>query len=150
VEAQTRRIEGEAYEYFRQVEDLGGVLPAIEAGFLQREIADAAYRYQREIDKQQRIIVGVNEYADEQPLQIPILEMDPQGYARQAARLEALRRERDSEAVGAALRAVEGAAKGTENLMPYLIDAVKAYATLGEIIDVLRGVFGTYEEPVQI
>jgi methylmalonyl-CoA mutase N-terminal domain/subunit len=150
VEAQTRRIEGEAYEYFRQIEDLGGVLPAIEAGFLQREIADAAYRYQREIDKQQRIIVGVNEYADEQPLQIPILEMDPQGYARQAARLEALRRERDSEAVGAALRAVEGAAKGTENLMPYLIDAVKAYATLGEIIDVLRGVFGTYEEPVQI
>ncbi len=150
VEAQTRRIEGEAYEYFRQIEDLGGVLPAIEAGFLQREIADAAYRYQREIDKQQRIIVGVNEYADEQPLQIPILEMDPQGYARQAARLEALRRERDAEAVGAALRAVEGAAKGTENLMPYLIDAVKAYATLGEIIDVLRGVFGTYEEPVQI
>jgi methylmalonyl-CoA mutase N-terminal domain/subunit len=150
VEAQTRRIEGEAYEYFRQVEDLGGVLPAIEAGFLQREIADAAYRYQREIDKQQRIIVGVNEYADEQPLQIPILEMDPQGYARQAARLESLRRERDNEAVGAALRAVEEAAKGTENLMPHLIGAVKAYATLGEIIDVLRGVFGTYQEPIQI
>ncbi len=151
VEAQTRRLEAEAYAYFRQIEDLGGVLPAIEMGFFQREIADAAYRYQREIDEKKRVIVGVNEYAEEQPIRIPLLEMDPQGFERQAARLEELRRMRDNEAVGSALRAVEEAArKETENLMPYLIDAVNAYATLGEITGVLRKVFGTYQEPTWI
>jgi methylmalonyl-CoA mutase N-terminal domain/subunit len=150
VEAQTRRLEAEAYEYFRQIEELGGVLPAIEVGFFQREIGDAAYRYQREIDRQKRVIVGVNGYVDEQPLQIPLLEMDPAGFRRQAARLEKLRSERDNEAVGAALKAVEDAARSNQNLMPILIDAVKTYATLGEIVDVLRGAFGTYEEPVWI
>ncbi|HEC23148.1 MAG TPA: methylmalonyl-CoA mutase [Chloroflexi bacterium] len=150
VEAQTRRIEAEAYDYFRRIEDLGGVLPAIEAGFFQREISEAAYRYQREIDEKRRIIVGVNEYADEEPIRIPLLEMDPQGYERQVGRLEKLRRERDNEAVGTALKAVEEAARGSENLMPYLIEAVKAYATLGEITDVLRRVFGTYQEPTWI
>jgi methylmalonyl-CoA mutase N-terminal domain/subunit len=150
VEAQTRRIEAEAYDYFRQIEDLGGVLPAIEAGFFQREISDAAYRYQREIDQRQRLIVGVNEQAEDQPLAIPLLEMDPAGYARQAARLEEIRRMRDSEAVENALAAIEEAARRDRNLMPHLIDAVKAYATLGEITDRLRVVFGTYEEPAWI
>jgi len=148
VEAQTRRIEAEAYEYFRRIEDLGGVLPAIEVGFFQREIAEAAYRYQREIDENERVIVGVNRYVEEGDIRIPILKMDPHGYERQMARLEEVRQERDGEAVGAALRAVEDAArKERENLMPVFIDAVKAYATLGEIVDVLRGVFGTYREP---
>jgi methylmalonyl-CoA mutase N-terminal domain/subunit len=148
VEAQTRRLEREAYEYFRQIDDLGGVLPALEVGFFQREIADSAYRYQREIDEKRRIIVGVNDFADEEPLHVPLLEMDPQGYERQVARLEELRLERDNEAVGVALNAVREAARNTENLMPPLINAVKTYATLGEITHVLRGVFGTYEEPV--
>jgi methylmalonyl-CoA mutase N-terminal domain/subunit len=151
VEAQTRRLESEAYEYFRRIQDLGGVLPAIEAGFFQREIADAAYRYQREIDEKQRIIVGVNEYAEDTPLRIPLLEMDPEGYRRQMARLEELRRTRDNEAVGAALKAIEAAARReNENLMPHFIHAVNAYATLGEIVDVLRTVFGKYEEPTWI
>lgn len=150
VESQTRRIEAEAYEYFRQIDDLGGLLPAIEAGFFQREIADAAYRYQREIDERKRIIVGVNEFVDDEPLRIPLLEMDPEGYRRQAARLQELRHERDNAAVQHALKAVEDAARSGENLMPYFIDAVKTYATLGEIVNVLRDVFGTYEEPTWI
>src|SRR5690606_24217054 len=113
-----------------------------------REIAEAAYRYQREIDENERVIVGVNRYVEEGDIRIPILKMDPHGYERQMARLEEVRQERDGEAVGAALRAVEDAArKERENLMPVFIDAVKAYATLGEIVDVLRGVFGTYREP---
>ncbi len=149
VEAQTRRLEQEAYEYFRRIEELGGVIPAINAGFFQREIAEAAYRYQREIDTKERIIVGVNEYVDEEPVRIPLLEMDPEGYRRQTARLQRLRLERDNEAVEAALRAVaDTAQKPNKNLMPDLIAAVKAYATLGEITDVLRVEFGTYEEPI--
>jgi methylmalonyl-CoA mutase N-terminal domain/subunit len=147
VEAMTNRIEAEACEYFRRIEALGGVLPALDVGFFQREIAEAAYRYQREIDECERVIVGVNEFADEEPLAIPLLEMDPQGYRRQAARLEGLRAERDNQAVGAAIEAVRRAAEGNQNLMPYLIDAVKTYATLGEIADVLRGMFGSYREP---
>jgi len=150
VEAQTRRIEAEAYDYFRRIEELGGVLPAIDAGFFQREISDAAYRYQREIDDNQRIIVGVNDFVEDKPISIPILEMDPKGYERQAARLATLRAERDNEAVGSALKAIEKAASGTDNLMPHFIHAVKVYATLGEITDSLRKVFGTYQEPTWI
>jgi methylmalonyl-CoA mutase N-terminal domain/subunit len=147
LEAQTNRIEAEACDYFKRIEELGGVLPAIEVGFFQREISEAAYHYQREIDEGQRTIVGVNDYHDDKPIAIPLLEMDPQGYERQRARLEELKLERDNEAVGAALDALREAAQGTANLMPYLIDAVSAYATLGETTDVLREVFGTYREP---
>jgi methylmalonyl-CoA mutase N-terminal domain/subunit len=147
VEAQTRRIEHQAYEIFQRIDELGGVIPAIEAGYFQREIAEAAYRAQREVDAGRRIIVGVNAYAEDEPLRIPILAMDPQGYERQIARLDALRRERDAEAVMAALAAVEAAARDDVNLMPALIDAANAYATLGEITDVLRGMFGAYREP---
>ncbi len=150
VEAQTRRIEAEAYDYFKRIDDLGGMLPAIEIGFFQREISEAAYRYQREIDERKRLIVGVNEHVDEAPLSIPLLEMDPQGYQRQVARLEKLRAERDNEALGSTLKAIEETAKKGENLMPGLINAVKAYATLGEITDVLRRVYGTYQEPAWI
>jgi methylmalonyl-CoA mutase, N-terminal domain len=150
VEAQTRRIEAEAYEYFRRIEELGGVLPAIDAGFFQREISDAAYRYQREIDDNQRIIVGVNDFVEDKPITIPILEMDPKGYQRQVSRLEKLRAERDGEAVGSALKTIEAAAQVSENLMPHFIHAVKMYATLGEITDTLRKVLGIYQEPTWI
>jgi methylmalonyl-CoA mutase N-terminal domain/subunit len=150
VEAETNRIEAEAYEYFRRIDELGGVLPAIEFGFFQREIAEAAYRYQREIDEGRRVVVGINDYVEETPLSIPLLVMDPQGYERQCARLEALRQERDNEAVGSALNALRQAAKGTENMMPHILDAVRAYATLGEITDVLREVFGAFQEPAWI
>jgi methylmalonyl-CoA mutase N-terminal domain/subunit len=147
IEALTNKMEQQAYDYFRRIEDLGGMLPAIDKGFFQSEIGEAAYRYQQEIDKGLRRIVGVNAYQEQKPVQIPILEMDPQGYQRQVARLEQVRRERDAGRVGQALDALRIACQGTQNTMPYMMDAVRAYATLGEMMDVMRAVFGTYEEP---
>ena len=147
VEAQTDHIEKQTYDYFRRIEELGGVIPAIEKGFFQSEIADAAYRYQREIDLGERKIVGLNAYAEKTPLTIPLLEMDPQGYERQVLRLEEVRKTRDNGHVGQALDKLRIACQGTENTMPYIMKAVHAYATLGEIISVMKEVFGTYEEP---
>jgi len=150
VEALTNRIEAQAYEYFRRVDELGGVLPAIEKGFFQSEISDAAYHYQREIDEDVRSIVGVNAFQDDQNIMIPILEMDPQGYHRQVARLSQIRSERDPGRVGQTLDRLRIACQGTENMMPHILEATRAYATLGEIIDIMRGVFGTYHEPTWI
>ncbi len=150
VESQTNRIEAQAYDYFRRIEDLGGVLPAIDKGFFQSEISDAAYRYQREIDDGTRKIVGVNAYNEDKPISIPILEMDPSGYRRQVNRLSDLRQTRDNGRVGQALDRLRLACQGTENTMPHLMEAVHAYATLGEIIGVMKEVFGTYEEPTWI
>jgi methylmalonyl-CoA mutase N-terminal domain/subunit len=129
---------------------LGGVIPAIEKGFFQSEIADAAYRYQREIDQGVRKIVGVNAYAENKPLTIPILEMDPAGYERQVRRLEKVRRTRDNGRVGQTLDRLRIAMEGTENTMPHIMEAVHAYATLGEIVQVMKEVFGVYEEPTMI
>jgi len=148
VEALTDRIERQAYDYFESIEALGGVIPAIEVGFLQQEVADAAYRYQREIDERRRVIVGVNEFVADEPLRVPLLDMDPQGYERQCARLARVRAERDSGAVGQALDRLRIAAQGMENTMPYILDAVRVYATLQEIMDVFREVFGLYREPM--
>jgi methylmalonyl-CoA mutase N-terminal domain/subunit len=150
IETQTNRIEARAYDYFRRIEDLGGVLPAIEKGFFQSEISDAAYRYQREIDQNVRAIVGVNAYQDLKPYEIPILRMDPQGYRRQVDRLENLRKERDNGRVGQALDRLRLACQGSENTMPHILEAVRAYATLSEIVGVMKEVFGTYEEPTWI
>jgi methylmalonyl-CoA mutase N-terminal domain/subunit len=150
VEAQTDRIEAQARDYFRRIEEMGGVIPAIEKGFFQSEISDAAYRYQREIDLGERHIVGVNAYAEKKPLSIPILQMDPSGYKRQTTRLAEVRRTRDAGRVGQMLDRLRLACQGTENTMPYILDAVRAYATLGEIIDVMKETFGTYEEPTWI
>ncbi len=150
VEAQTNRIEAQAYDYFRRIEDLGGVIPAIEKGFFQSEISDAAYRYQREIDEGLRRVVGVNAYVEDKPLTIPILEMDPQGYKRQVTRLADLRKSRDNGRVGQTLDRLRIACQGTENTMPYIMECVHAYATLGEIVGVMKEVFGKYEEPTWI
>jgi methylmalonyl-CoA mutase N-terminal domain/subunit len=147
VEAQTSHMEQQAYEYFRRIEELGGMLPAIDKGFFQSEISDAAYQYQREIDQGLRKIVGVNAYDDQKPVKIPILEMDPQGYQRQVARLKKVRTNRDQGRVGQTLDRLRIACQGTENTMPYILEAVHAYATLGEIIDVMRAEFGVYQEP---
>ncbi len=152
VEALTNRMEEEAYEYFRKIESLGGMLGAIERGFPQREIAESAYRYQREIDAAsltgQRTIVGVNDYLTDEPMTIPLLKIDREGERRQRERLARVRRERDNELVGQRLEALREAAQSTENLMPHILDAVRAYATLGEICGVFREVFGEYREPV--
>ena len=150
VETMTNRMEQEAYDYFQKIEALGGVIPAIERGFFQREIAEAAYRYQMEIDTHQRVVVGVNELTEDEPIRIPLLQMDPEGYERQVARLERVRSERDGEQVGVALNALRQAARATENTMPYILDCVRAYATLGEIMGVFREVFGEYREPTII
>ena len=146
VESLTNRMEEETYEIFAKIAELGGVIPAIEAGYFQQEIAQSAYRYQREIDAGQRTIVGVNAYRLDEPVAIPLLRMDPEGYERQLNRLNRLRRERDHEELTRRLEALRQAAEGSENLMPYILDAVRAYGTLGEICGVLREVFGEYRE----
>ncbi|MFQ5617290.1 MAG: methylmalonyl-CoA mutase, partial [Anaerolineales bacterium] len=150
VEAQTNRIEAQAYQYFQKIDELGGVLPAIDRGFFQSEISDAAYRYQMETDDGIRNVVGVNAYQDDKPIAIPILEMDPHGYKRQVRRLNEIKQTRDPGAVGQALDQLRIACQGTENTMPHILDAVRAYATLGEIVDVMKDEFGTYEEPTWI
>jgi methylmalonyl-CoA mutase N-terminal domain/subunit len=147
VEAVTNRLETQARAYFKQIEEFGGVLPAIQAGFFQREIQEAAYRYQREIDHDERFIVGINAYQDQEAYEVPLLDMDPHGHKRHVTRLEQLRNNRDNGAVGQALDRLRIACQGTENTMPYILDAVHSYATLGEIINVMREVFGTYQEP---
>ena len=150
VEAQTNQIEAQAYDYFRRIEDLGGMLPAIEKGFFQSEISDAAYRYQREIDQNVRRVVGVNAYNEEKDVKIPILKMDPEGYEKQKARLDKLRKTRDNEQVEKTLNQLRNACEGTENTMPFILGAVREYATLGEIVNVMKDVFGGYEEPTWI
>ncbi|HMM29836.1 MAG TPA: methylmalonyl-CoA mutase family protein, partial [Aggregatilineaceae bacterium] len=146
LERLTDEIEEEAYAYFRRIDDFGGVIPAIEAGFFQQEIADAAARFQAEVEVGERQIVGVNAYAGDEPLRIPILEMDPQGYERQIARLADLRASRDADALARSLDALRAAARGDANLMPHILDAARADATLQEIMDVLRDEFGLYHE----
>lgn len=150
VEQLTDEMEAETWAYFDKIEELGGVIPAIETGFFQQEIADAAYVYQRELDKQERVMVGVNKFVNDEPVQIPILDMNPQGYETQCARLDEVRQSRDNGAVQTCLADLRRAAEGTENLMPYILRAVKEYATLQEVMDVFREVFGEYQEPMII
>jgi len=148
VEALTNEMEEEAYKYFDRVEALGGVLEAIEKGFFQKEIANAAYRYQKEIEEKRRIIVGVNEYVLEgEEIKIPVLKIDPEVEKKQIERLNRVRRERDNKKVQEALDKLRKASEGDENVMPYVVEAVKAYASIGEICDVWREVFGEWEEP---
>ncbi len=145
LEALTNQVEAGARDYFRRVEDLGGVIPALEAGFFQREIADAAFRYQREEDRGERVTVGVNRYVTDEALAIPLLRVDRAGEQAHLARLNQVRRQRNGRDVAQKLRALSQAARGSDNLMPPLLEAVKAYATLGEMMGVLREVFGEYQ-----
>ncbi len=142
----TDDMERQARDYFDRIDSLGGVVPAIEKGFFQKEIAAASYKYQKEIDNKERVVVGVNEYPSDESVEIPILEMDPEGFDRQCARLKKLRASRDKGKFEASIRAIEKAAEGDANLMPHFIEAAKAKVTLGEMCDVLRGVFGEYRE----
>jgi methylmalonyl-CoA mutase N-terminal domain/subunit len=146
VEALTNEMERQVLDYFRRIEEQGGMEVALENGWVQREIADASYRFQREIDDGERVIVGVNRYAVNEQLAIPILAMDPEGEARHRERLNRVRSERDQELVRERLAELRVAAQGKVNLMDPIIEAVRAYATLGEICDVLREVFGVYQE----
>ena len=145
VETLTNEVEAGAQDYIGKIDDLGGMITAIERGYPQREIADAAYRYQTAVDRKEKIIVGVNDFVGEEK-PIEILRVDESVRASQAERLRKLRAERSNEDVRRELAALRHAAQGTENLMPHIYSAVKAYATLGEISAALRDVFGTHEE----
>jgi methylmalonyl-CoA mutase N-terminal domain/subunit len=151
VEALTNEMEEKAMEYIQKIDDMGGAIAAIEKGFFQKEIADSAYRYQKEIDEKKRIIVGLNEYAiGEEECPIELLRIDPKVEREQVARLQKLKRERDNRKVKEALEKLHHAAEKDENLMPTIIEAVKAYVTLGEITEVLRKVYGEYKELIVI
>jgi methylmalonyl-CoA mutase, N-terminal domain len=145
VETLTNEVERGAWDYIEKIDAMGGMVAAIERSYPQREIAEASYKYQVAVDKKEKIIVGVNDYvAAEKPLDI--LQIDESVARRQAERLSKLRADRSKAEVDRRLAALRKAAQGQDNLMPYLFDAVKAYATVGEVCDTLREVFGTYEE----
>ena len=145
VETLTNEVERGAWDYIEKIDALGGMVAAIERAYPQREIAEAAYKYQMAVDRKEKIIVGVNDYVAQEKA-IDILQIDETVAERQAVRLRKLRAERSGAEVARRLDALRRAAAGTENLMPHIYDAVKAYATLGEICDALREVFGIYEE----
>ncbi len=147
VEQLTTKMERGCFDYFRRIDALGGMVEAIEAGFPQREIMDAAYAYQRALDAKEKIVVGVNDFVDAEEHPLEILYIDESVEDQQKADVQALRRSRDGKAVTSALSALRQACADGKNVMPPLIAAVKTYATVGEISDVMREVFATYEEP---
>ena len=151
VETLTNEMEADARRYFAQIEALGGVIPAIETGFFQREIADAAYRFAQEVAGKERTIVGVNDFQIEEPIAIPILEMDPEGERRHLARLARTRAERDADVYAETLARLEQTCRDPRaNVMPAILDAVNAYATVGEIMNCMRAVFGEHRENVVV
>jgi methylmalonyl-CoA mutase N-terminal domain/subunit len=156
VEALTNETERKALEYIQKIEQMGrgslfeGVLAGIENGFFQREIAQAAYEYQKQVESGEQIIVGVNKYVMPQDEKVNILRVDPQVQQRQIERLNKVRAERDSKAVARALERLAAAAHNRENTMPYILEAVKAYASVGEIMEVFKKVYGAYREPAMV
>jgi methylmalonyl-CoA mutase N-terminal domain/subunit len=146
VESLTNELERQAYEYFDRIEKLGGVVPAIKDNFFQREIADAAFRYQSEIERDQRVIVGVNRYELEDEPELEILHIDPALERKQIERVQALRARRDSAKVEQRLAELKRGAAGDENLMPAIHDAARDYVTMGEICDAFREVWGVWRE----
>jgi len=147
VESLTDQMEKEANDIFDQIDAFGGVIPAIEAGYFQKEIADAAYRYQKEVEKKEKIIVGVNEFIEpDEQIEIPILTISPEVEIAQKKRLAEIRQNRNEEAVKESITEIKDAAVNNKNLMPVLLKATHNYVTLGEMVGELKEVFGTYEE----
>ncbi len=146
VESLTREIYKRAQEYIKKIDEMGGAVEAVEQGFIQREIQDSAYKYQREIEKEERIVVGVNRFQTQEEKPANLLRVDPDVRVGQIEQLKRLKSERDNKKVKQALADLRVGAEGSDNLMPLILDAVKAYGTLGEICDVLRGVFGEYQQ----
>ncbi|MGZ6228924.1 MAG: methylmalonyl-CoA mutase family protein, partial [Candidatus Binataceae bacterium] len=149
VESLTRELEKKTVEYLGKIDDLGGAVAAIERGYMQREIQSAAYLYQREIESKQRIIVGLNQFTTGEQPPIDLLRVNPEIEHKQCERLARLRAERNAAAADASLGRVEAAARDGGNLMPAIVDAVRNWATLGEISDAMRRVFGEYQ-PVNV
>ena len=154
VESLTNRVEREVWRYLDEIDRRGGMVKAIAEGYPQREIADSAYRFQREFDTGERVIVGVNGYVNTEPVRVPVLQVPPGSLERHLARLGRTRAERDAEAVAAALEGLREAASrpasSETNLMPHFLRCAERYATLGEQCRVLRDVFGEYREPVAV
>ncbi|MBU7044035.1 MAG: methylmalonyl-CoA mutase family protein [Theionarchaea archaeon] len=148
IENLTQQIEDEAREYIAHIDDMGGMLTAIEKGYVQREIQESSYRYQKDVESQERIVVGVNEYTMEENVTMDLLKVLPHVEKKQKERLVEIKKTRDTARVEAALAGLEKAAEGEDNVMPHIVEAVQCYATIGEICDVLRGVFGEYKAPV--
>ncbi|HQE67313.1 MAG TPA: methylmalonyl-CoA mutase family protein, partial [Bacillota bacterium] len=148
IESLTDQIEQKAVEYLNKIDELGGAAKAIEKGYIQKEIQDSAYKYQKEIEAGERIVVGVNKFQIKESAPKGLLKVDPKVGELQQKKLAELRKIRDNTKVDAALEKLENAAKGEDNLMPFILDAVKAYATLGEICGVLRKVFGEYQQSI--
>jgi methylmalonyl-CoA mutase N-terminal domain/subunit len=148
VEAMTNDIETKAMEYIKKIDGMGGAAKAIERGFVQQEIQDSAYKYQMEIESGDRVVVGMNKFQIDEAAPKGLLRVDPSVEKFQKQKLNTLRAERDNNKVKADLEALRKAAQTDENLMPFIVDAVKAYATLGEICGVLREVFGEYQQSV--
>jgi methylmalonyl-CoA mutase N-terminal domain/subunit len=146
VEYLTDEMERRALEYIARIDEMGGIIRAVEEGYPQKEIGESAYRFQREVEEQQRLVVGVNAFESDQHAPVEILKIDDQVAEGQITRLKKVKAERDQRAVDRALAKVEAAARGTDNLMPPVLEAVKAYATLGEVSDVFRKVWGQYRE----
>ncbi len=147
VEALTDRMEAEAQAYFARIEEFGGVLPGIEAGFFQSEIGDAAFRYQRQLESGEKTVVGVNNFKSDSPSTIPILAIDPDVERMQIARLAQLKSERNHERVHSTLETLQEATARDENVMPYILECVRAYATVQEMSDAMKAVLGAYREP---
>ncbi|MBI4164943.1 MAG: methylmalonyl-CoA mutase [Acidobacteria bacterium] len=150
IEDLTNRLEDHARAYIAKIDTMGGTMRAIETGYIQREIQQAAYEYQKGIESGERVVVGVNMYTSGEKAKLPLLRIDPAIERTQVERLKSLRARRDASKVEAALRVVEAAARSDRNLMPAILDAVKVYATVGEISGTLRNVFGEYKESVVI
>jgi len=146
VEALTKDMVDETHRYFAQIDAMGGMVEAIERGFPQKEIAESSYRFQQAVERKEKVIVGVNDFVQEDEPPIEILYIDESASDIQLAKLERLRKTRDNDAVTRTLDHLRAAARGTENLMPRIIDSVRAYATIGEMCDALRDVWGEYEE----
>jgi methylmalonyl-CoA mutase N-terminal domain/subunit len=149
IETLTNEIEDGAMDYIKKIDDMGGAVRAVECGFIENEIHDSAYRFQKAVESDDRVIVGVNQFQTDESIPMNLLRVDPQVREIQSRRLKELRAQRDSRAVESTLVALKNAAEGTDNLMPPILEAVKERATLGEICDVLREVFGEYTHASQ-
>jgi len=150
IEAKTNEIEKKALEYIEKIDELGGAAKAIDGGYIQKEISDAAYNYQKKLEKEDIIVVGVNKYMEERLPEKDLLRLDPLVGQQQIERLKKLKLERDQSEVNRSLQALKKACESTENVMPYILTAVKVYCTLGEICDVMRDVFGEYQQSISV
>ena len=146
IEELTDRLEQEAWALMGKIDDLGGVIPAIEQGFIQRQIEDSAYDYQMKVENKERIVVGVNEFQSEEDIKVPLLRIDPEVERNQVERVQKVRTDRDQSRVDQALQALSKAASSEDNIMDLIVDAVREYATIGEICQVLREVFGEHRD----